>query len=157
LCHRRKLRPSPDRHAETLRQARPKENAEIIPFSYPDAYCLRRWEVVMDRLNAFWIAVAAWVGMVIPAGAEQQAVPPPPILVTAPVVTTNNSPGDQTDPHVRNDLVSYTDIPAGSIRYNRFSTGANTVVPALSAAFNVLSDVNGDRIVLTSIQADRNA
>jgi hypothetical protein len=110
----------------------------------------------MNRLNAFWIVIATWVVTTIPAGAQQQIVPPAPILVTAPAVTINNSLGDQTDPHVSNDLMSYTSTVTSEIRYFRFSTGASGTVPR-GGILDILSDVSGDRIVFSRIASDRNA
>jgi Tol biopolymer transport system component len=87
-----------------------------------------------------------------------QVTPPAPIQVNSPIITINSSPGDQTDPHVDKDLVSYTDAATNQIRYYRFSTGVDLAIPQdQTTLFDVLSDVNGGRIAFSRVEMDRNA
>jgi hypothetical protein len=65
-------------------------------------------------------------------------------------VTINVSSGDQYDPHVSGDLVSYT--ASDKIRYYDFFTGTDTQVPSPTGATDLLSDVNNGRIVFTRVQ-----
>ncbi len=85
-------------------------------------------------------------------------VPPSPEPVTSPVVVVNNSAGNQGDPHVSGDLVSYS---AGSletsIRYYRFSTGIDSPIPLGVSPTALLSDVNNGRISFTRVTAERTA
>jgi len=64
------------------------------------------------------------------AAAQQQVVAPAPIVVNTPILTINNSPGDQTDPHVSGDLVSYSDIAGATIRYDSFNAPSITAEKA---------------------------
>lgn len=101
--------------------------------------------------------VAATAGTVT---AQEPVVPPPPLPVTSPVVTVNDGPGEQNDPHVSGDLVSYTDgtiVSSQTIRYYRFSTAADLAVASPSGAHDLLADVSGDRIVFTRIQSSGNS
>jgi hypothetical protein len=77
--------------------------------------------------------------------------------LTVTPVTINDSGGDQTDPHVSGDLVSYTDTATSQIRYYRFSTGIDAAIPSGAAIFDVLSDVSGNLVAFSRIEADRNA
>ena len=70
----------------------------------------------------------------------------PTIGVTPPstIVTVNDGPGQQYDPHVSGDLVSYEDgISPASVRYFRFSTGADNEIPRDSSFTDGLADVSG--------------
>lgn len=97
-------------------------------------------------------------GTAAPVWGQQVIVPPAPVLVTSPVVTVNNTGGNQTDPHVSKDLVSYTDDSIGStIRYYRFSTGVHSIIPPGPNAFDTLSDVSGDVISFSRHSSDRRA
>src|SRR5437762_14086148 len=89
----------------------------------------------MNRHNVFFaIAILAYLSVIVaPAAAQQQVVPPSPIILSTPIVTINNSPGDQTLPHVSNDLAAYTDVADARIHYYRFSTGVDSVIPAGTA------------------------
>ena len=64
----------------------------------------------------------------------------------------NNGPGDQTNPHVSGNLVTYTDtatVPGSTvIRYYDIATGSDAMVPNNTpGSQDYLSDVNGSRIV----------
>jgi hypothetical protein len=96
------------------------------------------------------IAVLVCVAFAGPAAGQQQITPPPPVLVTSPRVTINNAPCNHTDAHVNGDLASYTDgTTSTSVRYYRFSTGADQAIPLAPGATDSLSDVSGNKIVFT--------
>jgi hypothetical protein len=69
--------------------------------------------------------------------------------------TINNGPGDQTDPHVSGDLAVYTDNTGATstIHYFDFRTGSDHVVPN-AGDYDLLSDVNGGRIVFSRLRPD---
>jgi hypothetical protein len=88
------------------------------------------------------------------ASAQQQVTPPSPIIVNSPIVIINNSLGDQTLPHVSEDLAAYTDVADGRIHYYRFSTGVDSAIPAGTAVGpDTLSDVNGNHICFSRQEA----
>ena len=65
----------------------------------------------------------------------------------APPVAINIGVGDQNDPHVSNDLVSYSNNSNTSeVRYYRFSTGVDAAIPQPPGVLALLSDVSGNRI-----------
>src|SRR5262249_49428001 len=73
-------------------------------------------------------------------------------MLTGTLVAVNNGPGDQTNPHVSCDRVSYTnDDFAGMsmIHYFDFSTGTDSVIPG--NGLDRLSDVFGSRIAFTEL------
>jgi hypothetical protein len=74
---------------------------------------------------------------------------------TPPGTTTvvNDGPGDQTDPHISGDYVSYTSNVDGEnrIRYHNLVTGDDAVVPHTDQS-DFLSDVSGNRIAFTRIE-----
>lgn len=111
----------------------------------------------MNRFHVLLMTFVTWVLAALPVAGQQQVVPPAPILVTAPPVTINNSDGDQTDPHISNDLMCYTDIAGSTIRYYRFSTGVDAAVPSGPGVIPILCDISGDRIAFSRVEADRNA
>jgi hypothetical protein len=79
-----------------------------------------------------------------------QADTPPIGTVSGFLTTVNNGPGDQTDPHVSGDLVSYTDNSAGffQVRYHDLLSGADNLVPSNSSGGqDLLSGVSGSTIV----------
>jgi beta propeller repeat protein len=80
---------------------------------------------------------------------------PPPAQAAAGIAalsgnffTVNNGPGDQTDPHVSGDWVSYTDNSTGSyqVHYYNLATGQDAVVPG-NGGQDVLSGISGTTIV----------
>lgn len=85
-------------------------------------------------------------------------------VVPAPSGTlfvVNNGPGDQTNPHVGGNLVSYTDtatVPGSTvIRYHNLVTGADSLIPnSTPGAQDYLSDIDGTRIVFTRSTPDTN-
>src|SRR6266581_3083492 len=68
------------------------------------------------------------------AGTAQAIVPANGGDVGGTFVTVNNGTGDQTDPHVSGDLVTYADIVDGGsrIRYHDLGAGTDRVVPRAS-------------------------
>jgi len=67
----------------------------------------------------------------------------------------NNGPGDQTDPHVDCDLVSYTDDDFSGvlrIRYFDVATSTDHAIPGNGA--DSLSDASGTRIAFTEATLD---
>jgi hypothetical protein len=76
-------------------------------------------------------------------------------MVGGTLTTINAGPGEQTDPHVSGDLVTYTDgLPPAlsTVRYYHFSTGIDQAIPKPPDASDILSDVSGDNIVFTRRQ-----
>lgn len=81
-----------------------------------------------------------------------------PIPLSLTVIPIGVGPGGQTDPHVSGNLVSYTDTPAGTIRYYDFATGTNLAIPQEPGSIDVLSDVSDGRIAFTRLViGNRNA
>jgi hypothetical protein len=66
----------------------------------------------------------------------------PPIDGTLTVV--NDGPGDQVDPHVSGELVSYTaSIPhSAEMRYHNLRTGVDASIPT-NGGLDFLSDISG--------------
>jgi len=91
--------------------------------------------------------------------------PAPPLVALTPInggfasgiqVVVNNGPGDQTDPHVSGDLVSYSHTSAAEIGYYSFLTNAHAVIPkAAPGNVDTLSDVSGARIAFSRAFPDR--
>jgi hypothetical protein len=131
------------------------ESAGHRPLTRSDRTHLQKEICLMNRHS-----YTAGVFLAIIATASTSAAQvtlPPPIVVNSPVVTIDGSAGDQTDPHVDKNLASYTDSPSNQIRYYSFLTQTNAAIPTGSALFDVLSGVNGGRIVFTRVETDRNA
>jgi len=90
-------------------------------------------------------------------------VPVPGRPLTLNQVTINsNALSDAFDPHVDGDLAAYSEITlTQQVRYYRFSTGVDAaisnVLPSGVIASDLLSEVQGGRIVFTRITYDRNA
>lgn len=82
-------------------------------------------------------------------------------VLTLSRVTINAGAGDQFDPHVDDDLAAYSENSGTQqhIRYYRFSTKVDQQVPNVLASGAVvndlLSDVQGGRIVFTRVAPDR--
>lgn len=103
------------------------------------------------------IAAAMTLGFSAAALAQTNVTPIPG---TAPPLTTrvvNNGPGNQSDPHVSNQWVSYTDDSAGlRVRYHNLTTNADAAVPLVGVA-DWLSDVSGTAVVFSAVDASNNA
>src|SRR4029450_8502748 len=79
----------------------------------------------------------------------QVLIPANGIPPTLTPVTINNSAGDQYDPHISGDWVSYTsDL---SIRYFNFATNVDAGIPMGSSRRDLLSDVSGSKIVFSRV------
>jgi hypothetical protein len=86
------------------------------------------------------------------ASATVPVTAPPPVLTP---VTINAGAGDQYDPHVSGDWVSYASDT--TIRSFNFATGADAPVPLGSSVNDLLADVSGSRIVFSRVTSDRTA
>ena len=67
-------------------------------------------------------------------------------------ITINNGAGDQTDPHVSGDLVAYTDVNSGRVRYHDLQSGTDLAV-APGSDVDTLSDISGSRIAFVRLDA----
>ena len=81
---------------------------------------------------------------------------PPQVIVpvdggaaTLTPVTINDGAGDQNDPHISGDWVSYASNL--SIRYYSFATDIDAEIPRGFSARDLLSDVSGNRVVFSRI------
>jgi uncharacterized repeat protein (TIGR01451 family) len=85
--------------------------------------------------------------------------PMPGAAFIAPPVAVHIGAGDQNDPHVSNDLVSYTNNlgTSSEVRCYRFSTGVDAAIPRPPDDRDLLSDVSGNRISYSSVLSDRTA
>ena len=73
------------------------------------------------------------------------------------IIAVNTGRGDQTDPHVDGDVMTYTDNQGASsqVRYYQFSTGVDQGVPLGQAGdLDLLSDVNRGRIPFSRVRTD---
>src|SRR5215813_2555662 len=73
-------------------------------------------------------------------------------MLTGTLVAVNNGPGNQTNPHVDCDRVSYTNDDfqgSSTIHYFDFSTGMDNVIPGNGQ--DRLSDLSGSRIAFTEV------
>ena len=103
----------------------------------------------LGRSGAIVAAAALLAAVsVLAAPMPARADTPPSGTVSGFVTTVNNGPGDQTDPHVSGDLVSYTDNSTGSyqVRYHDLLSGADNLVPS-NGGQDLLSGVAGTTIV----------
>jgi Tol biopolymer transport system component len=98
--------------------------------------------------------IGAMVGTLVASGAMLAITPTAgPALGLSPVVI-NASAGDQYDPHVSGDLVSYSTFDASgeSIRYYNFETELDVLVPKLAGDSDKLSDVSNGKIVFSRFE-----
>jgi hypothetical protein len=79
----------------------------------------------------------------------QVIVPVNGVTPTLVPVTINASAGDQNDPHISGDWLSYASDT--SIRYYNFATNIDAQIPLGSSSRDLLSDVSGSRIVFSRI------
>ena len=79
----------------------------------------------------------------------QVVVPVNGVTPTLTPVTINNGVGDQYDPHVSGDWVSYTSD--NSIRYYNFSTATDAAIPLGASVRDLLSDISGTKVVFSRI------
>lgn len=82
--------------------------------------------------------------------------------VAGTTIPVHTSEGDQDDPHIDGDIVTYSNkSPGGSsvpwaIGYFHFPSGADTAIPPGGFA-DLLSDVSGQRISFSRVMSDRTA
>jgi hypothetical protein len=77
----------------------------------------------------------------------------------------NDGPGNQTDPHVSGDRVSYTSevgaTTSTEIRRHNLTTGADAAIPGAPGGFSFsgdsLSDVSGSTVVFTRVSTEESA
>lgn len=67
-------------------------------------------------------------------------------MVAGATIAVDNSPGDQSEPSVDNDLGAYTDVNSGKIRYFDFVTSTFRDIPNAPGDIDTLSHVGGTRI-----------
>ncbi|MBA2558351.1 MAG: PD40 domain-containing protein [Propionibacteriales bacterium] len=74
------------------------------------------------------------------------------------IFTVNAGPGEQSDPHISGNRVTYTSSIGGDseIRYHDLATGSDTAIPT-AASLDVLSDVSGSTAVVTRLTATASA
>src|SRR5689334_22214725 len=92
---------------------------------------------------ALLAALSALAGA-LPAQAATASVATP----NGASVTVNNGPGDQTDPHVSGDWVTYTDNAAGfyQVHYHNLATGQDATIPS-NGGQDLLAGISGTTIV----------
>jgi hypothetical protein len=99
-------------------------------------------------------AVMALVGLSSCLAFAQPVIGP---SLTGVTTSVNNGSGDQTDPHVSETTVAYTNQLGGSeIRFHKLTTGVDAAIPT-SGAFDFLSDVSGNRIAFTRVTTGKSA
>ena len=93
------------------------------------------------------IVVLVGLGDAHRAAEDQSITPVNAGLAHALIEDINISPGDQTDPHISGNLVSYTDFGfgAGTIRYYDLLTGIDSPIPIDDSVNDTLSSVDGTR------------
>jgi hypothetical protein len=110
---------------------------------------MRPRKVVTSRSLFAAAAAAVLAALSALAGpSPAQADTPPSGTVSGFLTTVNNGPGDQTDPHVSGDWVTYTDDSAGfyQVRYHDLLSGADNLVPS-NGGQDLLSGISGTTIV----------
>src|SRR5882762_1008066 len=102
-------------------------------------HCLRTTAVLF---------LASLLAVDVPAVVPTSATTPSGIAVTI-----NNGPGDQTDPHVSQNLAAYSDVPSGQIRYYNFQTATDSAISNVTASGELagdnLADVFNNSVVFT--------
>lgn len=109
------------------------------------------------RLSLVTLAVLAATALA--SATALAVVPANGGMVGGTQVTVAASPGDQNDPHLDGDVVSFTDHqPFDSrIRYFSFSTSLTAAVPFSPGDVDLLSDVASGRVSFSRVMADRTA
>ncbi len=108
--------------------------------------CRMRWLQAMP----FVLAAALAVTRVDEARAQQTTVTP-----SAAVLPVNTGDGNQTDPHISGNLVSYTSSVNGvtQIRYFDLTTSIDDSIPATGTSVDFLSNISGTRIAFTRVDS----
>lgn len=94
----------------------------------------------MKNLLIIWSVLSS---ISITAMSQVVVVPfngPPPTLAS---VTINNCAGDQYDPYLSGDWISYTSI--NSIRYYNFATNTDAEIPIGPSDRDLLSAISGSK------------
>jgi parallel beta-helix repeat protein len=106
------------------------------------------------RGRALGIAFGITIVVLLLAGGASAITPVVGTLPAAVSTTINNGPGNQADPHIDGDLVSYTSAENGvsQIRYYNFTTALDQGIPTIGGSLDFLSDVSGSMIVFTRIE-----
>src|SRR5690242_14469083 len=93
------------------------------------------------------VLLAAVAGVAGPLPARAAAAVP---ALTGTPFTVNNGPGDQTDPHVSGNWVTYTDNSTGGYQVHVYNlaTGQDATVPS-NGGQDLLSGISGTTIVYT--------
>ena len=102
--------------------------------------------------NAFTGAVSLLMAAMTtwtPAATQTVVVPLHGVTPVLTPVTINNSAGDQFDPHISGNWVSYTS-DAG-LRYYNFATGIDAPIPMGPSSNDLLSDISGSKIVFSRV------
>ena len=93
----------------------------------------------------------AWASVLVPPTAALAVTPVDGGAFTILPVPINIGAGDQYDPHVSGDLVSYT--ADDKVHVYDFFSGNDAAVPSPLGATDLLSDVSGTTIVFSRIEA----
>lgn len=105
---------------------------------------------IVAALGAAGLAVA---GVPTWAGAD---VPVPQAAPAGTRVTVNGGAGDQTDPHISGNLVTYTDfsVSPSQIRYHDLATGTDVAIPSSDGGTDSLPAVSGAAVVYVHFKRD---
>jgi len=98
------------------------------------------------------VAAIAGAATVMSGPAAQALVPMNGGTAGGTAVTVNASAGDQTDPHISGDLVTYTDVNSGKVRYHDLQSGADLAVPGSDV--DTIADVSGSRIAFIRLSSN---
>jgi Bacterial Ig-like domain (group 3) len=122
-----------------LRWEPPERGSDGLPT--PRHAARRRSLQVVARATA--VVVAFSLAGTVPGASADIAT------LTGTNFTVNNGPGDQTDPHVSGDWVTYTDNSSSvyRVRYHNLSTGQDALVPDPDSGQDLLSGISGTTIV----------
>ena len=87
------------------------------------------------------------------AGAQNYVTPSVAPTPSGRLIVVNNGPGDQSDPHVSGNLVSYSNASPSvfTVRYYDLNAGTDMGNPQASNALDFLSGVSGSTIVFNDV------
>ena len=98
-----------------------------------------------------------WLSGILPGHLQAQTSVTPNLMPkpSGQLITVNNGPGDQTEPHVSGNLISYSDQDnlVFTVRYYDFDTASDTAVPNSdpSNLRDFISDVTDNTAPMHSI------
>jgi hypothetical protein len=101
-----------------------------------------------NRKGVVCLLALVTLGVVTPATLTAVVHVPQAAPVFTPV-TINSSPGDQYDPHISGDWVTYTDEL--TIHYYNFATHIDAEIPSGGGGRDLLSDISGSKIVFSRV------